>query len=97
MGFKLSRAAEDDLISIYLDGAAQFGLAQADIYHAGLDRIFRFLGEQPKAARERREITPPVRCHPHTSHIIISVIDVDGDALVLRIRHAHEDWERDPS
>ena len=97
MGFKLSRVAEDDLISIYMEGAAQFGLAQADSYHASLDRLFHVLGEHPEAARERLEITPPVRCHPHASHIIIYVIDADGDALILRVRHAHEDWERDPA
>ncbi|WP_417496630.1 type II toxin-antitoxin system RelE/ParE family toxin [Maricaulis sp.] len=49
-----------------------------------------------RAARERVEIAPPVRCHPHGSHLIIYVIDADDDVLVLRIRHAHENWAGDP-
>ncbi|WP_417471302.1 type II toxin-antitoxin system RelE/ParE family toxin [Maricaulis sp.] len=96
MGFKLTRAAENDLISIYLDGAERFGLSQADHYHDSLDRLFGFLGQNPRAARDRVEITPPVRCHPHGSHLIIYVIDADDDVLVLRIRHAHENWAGDP-
>jgi len=96
MGFRLSRAAEDDLISIYMEGAAQFGLRQADAYHDSLDRLFRFLGTHPEAARERHEIAPPVRCHPHAAHIVIYRIDAAGDALILRVRHAREDWDGEP-
>ncbi|WP_417491985.1 type II toxin-antitoxin system RelE/ParE family toxin [Maricaulis sp.] len=58
MGFKLTRAAENDLISIYLDGAERFGLSQAELYHDSLDRLFGFLGQNPRAARERVEIVP---------------------------------------
>lgn len=97
MGFKLSRAAEGDLISIYVEGVQQFGGMQADEYHESLHRSFLFLGEHPKAARERVEITPPVRCHPHAAHLIVYIIDEDGDAFVLRVRHSHEDWETDPA
>jgi len=96
MGFRLSRTAENDLISIYVEGARQFGTRQADAYHDSLDRLFRFLGRHPEAAPERREISPPVRCHPHAPHIVIYRVDTDGDALILRIRHAREDWEADP-
>jgi toxin ParE1/3/4 len=96
MGHKLTRTAEDDLISIYVEGAALFGRAQAASYHDALGAIFTFLGEHPAAARERTEITPPVRCHPHAAHIIVYLVDEDGDALILRIRHAREDWENDP-
>jgi toxin ParE1/3/4 len=96
MGFKLSRAAEDDLIAIYVEGTARFGLAQADAYHDGLRGVFLFLGDHPKAARERPEISPPVRCHPHAAHMIVYTIDADGDAFILRVRHGYEDWEGDP-
>jgi len=96
MGFKLSRAAEHDLIAIYVESATRFGLAQADAYHDGLDGVFRFLGDHPQAARERPEISPPVRCHPHASHMIVYTIDGDGEAFILRVRHVHEDWDDDP-
>lgn len=96
MGFKLSRAAEGDLIAIYIEGASRFGLAQADAYHDGLEGVFRFLGDHPRAARERPEISPPVRCHPHASRMIVYTTHADGDAFILRVRHAHEDWDGDP-
>ncbi|WP_339336089.1 type II toxin-antitoxin system RelE/ParE family toxin [uncultured Maricaulis sp.] len=96
MGYKISRAGEDDLIALYLDGAARFGTLQADAYHDSLAQTFQFLGDHPEAARERSEITPPVRCHPHAAHLVIYLIDSDGDAYILRIRHAREDWERNP-
>ena len=95
MAYRLSQAADNDLISLYLEGAMRFGLAQADRYHESLARAFRFLAEHPKAARERTEINPPVRCHPHGAHMIIYLIDGDGDAYILRVRHAREDWESD--
>ena len=97
MGFKLSRAAEADLISIYLEGVALFGPNQADAYHSGLKATFDFLGDNPKAARQRQEIDPPVRCHPHGAHLIVYIEDDDGDAFILRVRHGREDWEEDPS
>ena len=93
MAYALSRAAEDDLIALYLEGATRFGLAQADTYHDSLARAFQFLADHPQAARERPEITPPVRCHPHAAHLIIYTINADGDPFILRIRHAREDWE----
>ena len=96
MGYKLTQAADIDLILIYGEGVELFDIAQADRYHASLENTFIFLGEHPKAARERVEITPPVRCHPHHSHIIVYLIDEDGDALILRIRHAQEEWDRKP-
>lgn len=95
MGFKLSQQAEADLIEIYRQGTLAFSITQADAYFDRLTEALRFLGERPRAARERAEITPPVRCHPHASHLIIYLIDGDRDALILRIRHAHEDWETD--
>jgi toxin ParE1/3/4 len=64
-----------------------FGEQQAEKYYAGLERIFEFLSDTPKAARERKEITPPVRIHPYQSHIIVYLIDDHGNILILRIRH----------
>lgn len=95
MGFRLSRQAEDDLVHIYVEGAGQFGAKQARRYHRLLEKCFHFLAENPEAARERTEIVPPVRVHPFGSHLIIYSLDTDGDILVIRIRHGHEDWIND--
>ncbi|MEQ8747706.1 type II toxin-antitoxin system RelE/ParE family toxin [Pyruvatibacter sp.] len=96
MAYKLTQKAEDDIIAVYLEGYALFGEAQADTYHAALEQVFRFLSDNPRAARERTEINPPVRCHPHGAHIIIYLIEESGDVLILRVRHAREDWDTDP-
>ena len=37
----------------------------------------------------------PVRVRPYKSHVILYVVDEAG-ALVLHIRHGHEDWQTDP-
>lgn len=91
--YRLSEAAVDDLIDVFLNGVTEFGVAQADIYHAGLERTFDFLADYPRAARLRLEITPPVRAFPYKAHLIVYDIVEDG-IVILRVRHAREDWQR---
>lgn len=43
-------------------------------------------------ARERQEISAPVRIHPFKAHLVVYPVE-DADILILRIRHAHEDWQ----
>ena len=91
MGYRLSRKAEQDIGAIFQTGFVQFGLAQADAYHEGLEKTFAFLAHYPRAARERLEIDPPVRIHPYKSHLV--VYELDGrDIVILRVRHGREDW-----
>lgn len=94
MSFRLSQAAEDDLINIYVEGVRLFGYTQADRYHAGLNATFDFLSRNPEAAWERVEIAPPTRMHPHKSHLIFYQIKDQG-IFIIRIRHAHENWTND--
>lgn len=91
-GYRLSRAAADDLVHIYLEGLALFGPEQADRYHDGLGAVFVFLAAYPLAARLRDEISPPVRVHRYQSHLIIYEIAEDNSVLILRVRHGREDW-----
>ena len=95
MGYVLSRKAEEDLISIFLYGIDQWGLAQAERYHELLSKTFRFLAENPEAAHERTEITPPVRIHPVKSHLIVYRHDAHGEVFIIRVRHGREDWQHD--
>nr|WP_255699324.1 type II toxin-antitoxin system RelE/ParE family toxin [Luteimonas sp. Y-2-2-4F] len=88
----MSRKAEEDVIAIFVHGARQFGLHQAERYHDLLDRAFGFLADNPEAGRERTEITPAVRMHPVESHIVLYKVDESGDLLILRVRHSREDW-----
>ncbi|MFT4027030.1 MAG: type II toxin-antitoxin system RelE/ParE family toxin [Novosphingobium sp.] len=93
--YRLSRSAEHDIADIARYTVEAFGVEQALHYRDGLIHTFRFLAEFPRAARERTEIDPPVRAHLYKSHITIYVIDADG-VLILRVRHASEDWISDP-
>lgn len=92
MTYQLSVAAEEDIINIFVVGAAEFGMYQAERYHAKLETCFEFLAKNPKAAPLRLEITPPVRVHPIGAHIVIYVCYDDNSVMILRIRHGHEDW-----
>ncbi len=96
MGYILSRKAEEDIIAIFLDGVEQFGFPQAENYHNLLEKTFRFLAENPLAAREREELTPPIRIHPFESHIVLYTVDDNGDVFIVRVRHGNEDWAANP-
>jgi len=91
-GYRLTQKAAEDIGDIYLNGVRQFGVRQADAYHALLEKIFNFLADNPLAARARSELSPQARIHPVHSHIVIYQIEEDGAILVIRVRHAHEDW-----
>ena len=91
-GYRLTRAAADDLVAIFLESLDWFGAAQADDYHAGLEAVFGFLADYPRAARLRLEIAPPVRAHRYKSHLVIYELAPDDTVVVLRVRHAREDW-----
>lgn len=90
--YRLSEAAADDLVAIYLAGTDMFGTMQADRYQEELFKAFAFLAEFPRAARLRHEIAPPVRAFPYKAHLIVYDIGEDNDVLVVRVRHAREDW-----
>jgi toxin ParE1/3/4 len=92
VAYTLSVEAEEDVIGIFLSGAEQFGLARAEHYHDELEKIFDLVALHPQAARIREELTPSVRVHPHSSHIIIYTVTKNNDVFIIRVRHAHEDW-----
>jgi toxin ParE1/3/4 len=93
--YRLTEAAAEDLVHIYIEGVVQFGNRQADAYHDRLEQTFQLIAENPGIARERSEIAPPVRVHPCGSHMIIYEIE-ELDVLILRVRHHREDWANDP-
>ncbi len=92
MVYTLSIEAEEDVIAIFLLGAEQFGVAQAEHYHDELEKTFDLLSTHPQAARIREELTPSVRVHPHASHIILYSVTESNEVFIIRVRHAHEDW-----
>ncbi len=96
MAYTLSCKAEDYLIEIYIEGVSLFGVYQTDQYLRKIEEMIVLLSGNPRVARERLEISPPVRIHPFLSHLIAYVVDDNDDIFIIRIRHSHEDWQSNP-
>ncbi|MFK4822745.1 type II toxin-antitoxin system RelE/ParE family toxin [Ochrobactrum quorumnocens] len=96
MIFSLSVQAEEDIIAIAEHGIAIFGPIQAKRYHSDLFNTLDLIAKNPQMAREREEISTPVRIHPFKAHLIVYQIEQNGSVFVLRIRNAFEDWISDP-
>ncbi len=92
MGFRLTQAAEEDIVGIAEHGVRLFGPIQARRYHDDMFAFFDLLGANPRIARERFELSPAMRIHPFKAHLVVYAIDDDGHVVVVRVRHAHEDW-----
>jgi len=88
---KLTAAAARDLSNIYRHGFERFGKIQADRYYDMLMETLDVIAANPRIARERTEISPPVRIHPFVAHIIIYE-SIELGAIILRVRHRREDW-----
>lgn len=88
---RLRPAAEGDLETIFRAGREQWGEAQAIAYMTGLLDKLDMLASFPGLARERREITPPVRMHPHGAHLVI-YMETAGGVEIVRVLHARQDW-----
>jgi toxin ParE1/3/4 len=96
MIFSLSVQAEEDIIAIAEHGIAKFRPIQAKRYHSDLFNTLDLIAKNPQMAREREEISPPVRIHPFKAHLIVYQIEQNGSVFILRIRNAFEDWISDP-
>ena len=90
---RLSEAADADLDAIYVQGIELFGRRQADRYIEGLLETLALIADFPRMARQRPFISGPVRAHTHQAHVLLYDVDDAGNVLVVRIRHAHEDWQ----
>ncbi|ACM29059.1 type II toxin-antitoxin system RelE/ParE family toxin [Rhizobium rhizogenes] len=95
MRFSLFVEAEEDIIAIAEQGVRLFGSAYAKRYHDELFSLLDLIAANPRMAREREEISPPVRIHPFKAHLVVYRIEEDGAIFVIRIRHGHEDWASD--
>jgi toxin ParE1/3/4 len=95
MPFILSVKAEEDIIAIAEQGVRVFGAATARRYHDELFAVLDLIVANPRMAREREEISPPIRIHPFKAHLVVYRIEEGGEIFVIRIRHGHEDWAGD--
>jgi toxin ParE1/3/4 len=62
-------------------------------HHDEVFVLFDLIAANPRIARERNEIEPPVKIHPVKAHLIVYRVEDDEKIFVVRIRHGHEDWE----
>lgn len=93
MSYSLTRRAANDIREIYRRGVEIYGEAQAEAYHLHLEHVFELLADNPRMARERPEITPPVRIHSTGSHLVIYRVKPNGDVLIITVPHARQDWQ----
>lgn len=96
MAYRLTNKAVEDIANIFVEGVRLFGVEQSEKYHSRMEEVFQLLSGNPELARERDEITPPVRIHPYGAHLIVYVIQSDRDVLIVLVRHGHEDWLEQP-
>lgn len=95
MRFSISVQAEEDIVSIAEEGIRNFGALVAKRYNDELFALLDLIATNPRMARERHEISPPVRIHTFKAHLVVYRIIEDGNIFVIRIRHGHEDWAGD--
>jgi toxin ParE1/3/4 len=95
MRFSISVQAEEDIVSIAEEGICNFGALVAKQYNEELFALLELIATNPRMARERHEISPPVGIYPFKAHLFVYRIIEDGSVFVIRIRHGHEDWAGD--
>jgi toxin ParE1/3/4 len=91
VSYKTTVLADEDLIGIYSYGARIFGAPQAERRFADLMVCFELLAERPMVARERPELSPPVRVHFHKTHVIAYLVRGD-EILIVRVLDGRQDW-----
>lgn len=77
-------------MALYLRGVREFGLNHAEAYQLDLRATIEYLGDSPRAARERVQYRRPVRVYPYKAHVIVYVIE-DKDIQIVRILHGRQD------
>jgi toxin ParE1/3/4 len=93
MRIDLSQAAERDIESILEYSLKTFGAMQAETYYRSLRKCFELIAENPEIGLRRSDLTPPLRSHPHQSHVIFYEIH-DDFILIVRILHGRMDPRR---
>lgn len=90
--YRLVPKSLEDLEDVWRYTAETWSIEQADTYIDDLTRAFAMIAVAPTFARERPEFTPPVRIHPHQSHVIVYVLSDQG-TVILRILGGQQNWQ----
>lgn len=89
--YRLAPRALADLDDIWRFSAETWSIEQADRYIDDLVRVFEMIAAMPTLARERAELTPPVRIQVHENHLIVYTTAEDHVAI-LRLLGGRQDW-----
>jgi len=90
MKYRISRRADQDIVTLFLYGASEYGLEQAEQYQQGLGQALEFISENPRIARERPELHG-LRLYRYRAHVVVYAIRT-RNILIVRILHARQDW-----
>jgi len=84
--YRLTRAAEDDLLEAFVYGFETFGPAQAKDYRQSMARCFEVLADTPRLGRQADDFAPGARRHEHGRHVIFYDEQPYG-VLIIAIVH----------
>ncbi|MEO0973364.1 MAG: type II toxin-antitoxin system RelE/ParE family toxin [Pseudomonadota bacterium] len=83
--YRLSARADDDLDRLYVYGALNFGVDQADLYAEGMIDAIARIGEQPLLWPEIHGLPHHYRRSVFRAHAIYYRIEPNGDVLIVRV------------
>lgn len=89
--YRISKAAQADLLEIAQYGDKKYGIAQSNQYRDQLQLQFENLAQNPELYRECMELFPNIRICPFKPYMIVYTIK-QNEVIFLRIRHQREDW-----
>ena len=92
MKVELSAEADGDIRALIRQGLDRFGPSQVEAYLDGLEDVFGLIAAFPAIGTERGEFALAYRSYPYKAHTIFYRVAADR-VLIVRIRHAREDWQ----
>lgn len=91
--YRLSRAAQNDLLAIARYTVRTFGAEQSKIYRDGFKACFELIAENPMLGRSQDRIRLGLRCYEHKTHSVF-YIEKDNGVLIVRVLHEKQDPAR---
>lgn len=91
--YRLSHAAQNDLLTIARYTVRTFGAEQSKTYRDGFKACFSLVAENPMLGRIQDRIRLGLRCYEYKSHTVY-YIETDGGILIVRVLHEKQDPAR---
>jgi toxin ParE1/3/4 len=90
--YRLSVAAEEDILAIFHSSLSAFGPRQTETYMAGLGRAFQNLADMPGLGRTAEDLRPGLFRFRYQSHMIFYSSEPNY-IVIRRVLHARMDFE----